>query len=180
MAEARRNRQALLDTAARMFADADGPVPLESIAAETGVGIGTLYRHFPSREALVEGVYADQMRQLHARAETELSAQPPAQALRSWMRAFADSAGTKRGMAETLSKIIASGRLDTGSMRAELIAVLDLFLTAGARTGDLRTDVPVDDVAAMVAGVLTIQPAHDETQIHRLLDLIVDSLATHS
>lgn len=176
VAEARRNRRALLDTAARMFANADGPVSLESIAAETGVGIGTLYRHFPSREALVEGVFAETARQLREDAEKALSSLPPAEALRSWMRSFADWTGTKRGMTETLSKIIASGRLDPGSMRADLVAVLERFLSAGAQHGDLRTDVPADDVAAMVAGTLTVQPVRDPAQVARMLDLIVDSL----
>jgi AcrR family transcriptional regulator len=178
IAEARRNRQNLITAASRAFASGDEQVvPLEAIAREAGVGIGTLYRHFPKREALVEAVYEDQVERLGVSARELLAQQTPAVALRSWMTVFADWTATKHGMIDTLRALMASGRLDQGRMRAQLIEIMSVFLDAGAAVGDLRSDVEAADVAATLAGILTVAGAPDQrAQASRMLNLVVDGL----
>lgn len=181
VAEAQRNRRALVDAAMRMFASASGPVPLEAIARDAGVGIGTLYRHFPTREELVEAVYRDQVDRLGSIAAELLSAHPPAAALRLWMDSFLDWAVTKHGMAEALRTVVSTGRIGPGEMRSELVAVVSLFLSRGVDEGDLRDDVDAADVAATLAGILAVASAPDQrAQAGRILDLIAAGLSPRS
>jgi AcrR family transcriptional regulator len=177
IAEARRNRQKLIEVATQAFAAETKPVALETIARRAGVGIGTLYRHFPNREALVEAIYADQIGQLRASAERLLAGHPPEAALRRWTGTFLEWAATKHGMTEALSRVMASGRITPGEMRAELVATLALFLDAGAAAGDLRSDAAATDVAALLAGVLVVAGSPDQRdQAQRMLHLVVDGL----
>src|SRR5258708_5683395 len=108
-ADARRNRDRLLEAAVRAFS-ADGPdATLDAIAKEAGVGIGTLYRHFPTREALVEAAYRNELDRLCDPVPELLEAVPADEALRTWMDRFVDYMTTKRGMADALRWLIASG-----------------------------------------------------------------------
>jgi AcrR family transcriptional regulator len=176
-AEAQRNREKLLAVAARAFGAGGERVTLESIAREAGVGIGTLYRHFPTREALVEAVYRDQMRRLGDGARELLEREPPAVALRRWMSLFAEWAAAKHGMIDALRAMIARGDIDAEGTHAHLRATLQAFLDAGARAGDLRSDVDAGDVLAMLAGVLSVPAAPErDDQRERLLDLLVAAL----
>jgi AcrR family transcriptional regulator len=177
VAEARRNRQNLVSVAARAFASGARRVPLEEIAKEAGVGIGTLYRHFPTREALVEAVYRDQVERLRSGARELLSAHPPARALRLWMDLFADWAVTKHGMIDTLRAIISSGRLEFDQMRSELVAIVRMFLDAGAAAGDIRRDADAEAVAATLAGILSVVGEPEQRdQAARMLSLLMDGL----
>jgi AcrR family transcriptional regulator len=176
-AEARRNRQNLIAAATRAFASGDEHVSLEAIAKDAGVGIGTLYRHFPKREALVEAVYEDQVGRLRASAGEMLAQQPPAAAFRSWTMVFIDWAATKHGMIDTLRALMSSGQIERGQMRAQLIAIVSLFLDAGSAAGDLRSDVDAADVAAIFAGVLTVAGTPGQrAQAARMLSLVLDGL----
>src|ERR1700753_395653 len=112
-ADARRNRERLLQAAVAAFAAADGrPVSLESIARDAGVGIGTLYRHFPNREALVAAIFRTELAVVGAGAEQLLNRHPPTTALRRWMDRYASFVAAKRGMAETLHAIFESGAME--------------------------------------------------------------------
>jgi AcrR family transcriptional regulator len=177
IAEARRNRQNLIAVATKAFSLSTERVPLEEIAKQAGVGIGTLYRHFPTREALVEAVYHDQEDRLRIGALELLAAHPPAEALRLWMDLFADWAITKHGMIDTLRVIISSGRLEFAQMRAELVAVLRMFLDVGITEGDIRPDADAETIAATLAGILTIAgDSEQRDQAARMLSLLVDGL----
>ena len=177
IAEARRNRQKLVAAATQAFASGGEQVPLEAIAKDAGVGIGTLYRHFPKREALVEAVYEDQVERLAASARELLARHPPAQAFRSWTALFIDWAATKHGMIDTLRALMSSGRVGPGQMRAQLVEIVSLFLSAGGAAGDLRTDVAAADVAATLAGVLAVAGGPGQrAQAGRMLDLVLDGL----
>jgi AcrR family transcriptional regulator len=177
IAEARRNRQKLVAAATRAFASGGEQVPLEAIAKDAGVGIGTLYRHFPKREALVEAVYEDQVERLAASARELLARHPPAEAFRSWTALFIDWAATKHGMIDTLRALMSSGRVEPGQMRAQLVEIVSLFLGAGGAAGDLRTDVAAADVAATLAGVLAVAGGPGQrAQAGRMLDLVLDGL----
>ncbi|MCW3002824.1 MAG: putative TetR family transcriptional regulator [Conexibacter sp.] len=179
--DARQNRQRLIAAATRAYASGDDRVPLETIAKDAGVGIATLYRHFPTREDLVEGVYRDQVERLRAGADELLAAHPPAEALRRWMDLFADWAATKHGMIDALRAVVFSGRLGMGEMREQLVAIVRLFLDAGAAAGDLRSDVAADDVAATLAGVLAVAGAPEQrAQAMRMFDLLLDGLRSRA
>ncbi len=178
VAEARRNRQNLIAVATQAFAAAgQNRVPLEEIAKQAGVGIGTLYRHFPTREALVEAVYRDQVDRLRTGSQELLANHPPIRALRLWMDLFVDWAATKHGMIDTLRAIISCGRIESDQMRGGLVAVVGTFLDAGARAGDIRPDADAETVAATLAGILSVAGADEQRdQAARMLNLLVDGL----
>lgn len=176
-ADARRNRQRLLEVAFRAFSSGTEPVTLEAIAKEAGVGIGTLYRHFPTREALVEAVYRGGLARLHDNAEDLLASCDPDVALRTWMDGFADYVAAKQGMAETLRAVIASGAIASAETRAVLTGTIGGLLDAGVAAGTLRDDVDADDVLASLTGILLAAGAPDQrAQAGRMLDLLVDGL----
>lgn len=177
IAEARRNRESLIAAASKAFASGNENVAMTAVAQSAGVGIGTLYRHFPTKEALVEAVYLDQVDRLAAAARSLLDTQRPADALRQWVDVFVDWAATKHGMTETLRAVIASGRLESGQMRAQLVETVSLILEAGVAEGDFRPDVDAADLAAALAGVLSVAGAPDQRdQAGRILNLLVDGL----
>ncbi|MBZ6170531.1 TetR/AcrR family transcriptional regulator [Streptomyces olivaceus] len=176
-AHARRNRENLVAAARAAFAAADDTVPLEGIARRAGVGIGTLYRHFPTREALVEAVYAAELDAVTDSAAALVEELPPEQALRAWMERYAAFVATKRTMLNTLHSGWASGRLATPATRERITAAIGAFLTAGARTGALRADVEAEDVTAMVLGVFLSTGADaGPGRLERRLGLVVDAL----
>lgn len=174
VAESLRNRETLISVATRAFATNEKRVPLESIAREAGVGIGTLYRHFHTREALVAAVYHDQVQRLSISANELLAAGPPSYALREWMNLFADWAAAKHGMVDSLGAIISSGDLGYEEMRTQLVEVVERFLQAGSITGDIRSDADARDVAAILAGILAT--AGSPEQASRMLDLVAAGL----
>ncbi|MFZ3573134.1 TetR/AcrR family transcriptional regulator [Streptomyces sp. BH097] len=176
-ADARRNRERLLAAARTAFTRDDTTVALEAVAREAGVGIGTLYRHFPTREALVEAVYSAELDAVTSAVEPLLSELPPHEALRAWLDRYAELVTAKRAMAGSLSLAPASGRGVTANTRERLTASVAAFLDAGARTGTLRDDVPADDVITMLLGVFLSTTAGDRgDRVRPLLDLVMDAL----
>jgi AcrR family transcriptional regulator len=176
-ADAQRNRDRLLDVAVRAFSDGGTDITLDAIAKEAGVGIGTLYRHFPTREALVEAAYRNELARLCDAAGDLLAAQRPDEALRIWMDRFVDYMTTKRGMADALRAVIASGGNPFVESRDRLLAAITTLVTAGADTGSVRSDVAPADVLASLSGVSLAAGEPDQrAQAGRLLDLIMDGL----
>ncbi|WP_416981209.1 TetR/AcrR family transcriptional regulator [Streptomyces sp. T028] len=174
--DARRNREKLIAAAQAVFVTAEAPVALEAIARQAGVGIGTLYRHFPTREDLVDAVYAAELDEVTASVSPLLEQFPADRALRAWLGRYATFIATKRGMMETLRAGFASGRVDPSS-RERVTATIGTFLTHGTADGTLRADVDPDDVTAMLIGVFhTIRVGGSQEQTGRLLDLLVDAL----
>jgi AcrR family transcriptional regulator len=174
--DARRNRDKLIATAQAAFAAAEGPVSLEAIARRAGVGIGTLYRHFPTREDLVDAVYATELDTVTASVPTLLGRHPADVALRAWMGRYAEFVATKRGMMETLRAGFASGRIAAPS-RDRVTATIATILEQGAAAGTLRADVDPDDVTTLLVGVFAaISEGAPHERTDRLLDLLVDAL----
>jgi AcrR family transcriptional regulator len=173
--DARRNREKLLVAARAAFAT--DSVVIEDIAREAGVGVGTLYRHFPTREALVEAVYAAELDDVATSAPGLLAEFPPERALRAWLDRYAAFVAAKRGMVDTLRAARGAGRLTTPVTRERITAAIGTILAEGARTGALRADVDPEDLTVMILGVL-LSPAASETpaQTSRLLDLVVDAM----
>jgi AcrR family transcriptional regulator len=176
-ADAQRNRDRLLEVAVRAFSQ-DGPeVTLDSIAREAGVGIGTLYRHFPTREALIEAAYRSELARLCDSVPGLLAAGPPDTALRTWMDRFVDYLATKRGMADALRAVIASGGNPYAPSRAALTGAVTDLLAAGAAAGLIRDDIAPADVLASLSGVSLSAGAPDQRdQAGRMLDLLMDGL----
>ena len=176
-ADATRNREQLLAVATRIFVSADTEPSMRAIAREAGVGIATLYRHFPTRESLVDAVYRDQVVRLTAGARELLGQLPPAAAMRRWMDLFGDWIATKNGMLDTLLTMIESGEIAHAQTRTELLAAISTILDAGRAAGDLRSDVTAEDIAASLIGIFTVAPRPEhEAKASRLLNLLMDGL----
>jgi AcrR family transcriptional regulator len=177
-ADAQRNRERLLETARAAFAagrETGQPVTLEQVARQAGVGIGTLYRHFPSREALVEALYRAEVEQLCASAGTLLARMRPDLALREWMNCFADYVEAKREMGDALRALIDTGVVTAATSRERLAGALRQLLEAGAADGTLRADLRAEDLVTAVVGVvLATDIAGGRVQLGRLFDLVLD------
>lgn len=176
-ADAVRNREQLLEVATRVFASTAAETSMRAIAREAGVGIGTLYRHFPTRESLVEAVYRDQVVRLTNGARELLADMTPAVAMRRWMDLFGNWIATKNGMLDTLLTVIESGAVGHARTRDELMNAISAILDAGRAAGDLRPDVTAEEIAASLIGIFTVahQPGHTVTS-DRLLDILLDGL----
>jgi len=176
-ADAQRNRDRLLEAAVRAFSQDRPDVTLDAIAKDAGVGIGTLYRHFPTREALVEAAYRSELDRLCDAAADLLGDLPPDQALRAWMDRFVDYMTTKRGMADALRAVIASGGNPYAHSRDRLISAITTLLSRAAAAGTVRSDVEPADVLTSLSGVSLAagEPAQRE-QARRVLDLLMDGL----
>ncbi|MFC4496523.1 TetR/AcrR family transcriptional regulator [Streptomyces ovatisporus] len=172
-----------MEAAVRAFTQ-DGPyVTLEAIAREAGVGIGTLYRHFPTRYALVEATCRDEMALLCEAAGQLLATLPPEAAMRAWMDRFVDCMAARGGMADALRALMASGgrggRHHARSMEglAGLTSAISALLDAGSAAGTVRQDVVPEDVLTSLSGVSLAagEPAQREGA-RRVLDLLMDGL----
>ena len=176
-ADATRNRDQLLAVATRVFATAGTEPSMRAIAREAGVGIATLYRHFPTKESLVDAVYRSQVVRLTTGARKLLARVPPAVAMRRWMDLFGDWIATKNGMLDTLLAMIEAGEIAHGKTRDELLAAITAILDAGRAAGELRGDVTAEDIAASLIGIFTVAPkAQRKALAGRLLDLLMDGL----
>ncbi len=181
-ADARRNYEGLLAAAGAAFAEhgADD-VSLEEIARRAGVGIGTLYRHFPTRQALLESVYRDQVEALRARADELLETVPPDVALTAWLRDLLEFGRTKRRLSAALMATLGkdSELISTcsGLMR---ISVTDV-LTRAQEAGVVRADADPTDLLRLVHAIsLTTEWAPDPGQADRLLALVLDGLRSQA
>ena len=176
-ADARRNRDRLLSAAVRAFSQDGADVTLDSIAKDAGVGIGTLYRHFPTREALIEAAYRSELARLCDAVPDLLLDMPPDEATRAWMDRYIEYMSTKRGMADALRAVIASGGTPYAQSRDRLITAITSLLQAGAESGTLRADIEPADVLASLSGIsLAAGEPAQRAQARRLLDLLMDGL----
>ena len=176
-ADAQRNRDKLLSAATEAFAEEGQDVALEAIAARAGVGIGTLYRHFPSREALVVAAYRHEVDALSRAAAELLERLPADEALRAWAERFADYVATKRAMGAALRSAAASDSPLFAGTRAQILGALQLLLDAGAANSNLRADVDPKDVMRVVNGIWYLPDGPEwRADVGRMLDLVIDGL----
>ncbi|MCW2986641.1 MAG: TetR/AcrR family transcriptional regulator [Conexibacter sp.] len=173
-ADARRNYEKLLTAAGEAFAENGTAASLEDIARRAGVGIGTLYRHFPTRQALLEAVYVDEVEEMSAKAN-ELDDLEPWDALVTWLRQFVRYAATKRALADEMLNTIDAEAPVFVSCRAAITDAGDMLLQRAQASGDVRRDTSFIDVGRMVAGIASIRTA-DPGQIERILDMALDGL----
>jgi AcrR family transcriptional regulator len=177
-ADARENREKLLRAASERFAGGGPDVSLEAIARAAGVGIGTLYRHFPPRAALIEAVYRNEVDQLCAAAGELLAERPPADALAEWMERFVAYATTKRGLAGALKTVAASQSDLFPTTRERQLQTIGQLLDAGIAAGRIRPDVSAEDVLTSMNAVWTIAAEGEQwaAQARRVLRLLMDGL----
>lgn len=177
-ADAQRNRERLLEVAVRAFSRGGPEVTLEAVAREACLGIGTLYRHFPTREALIEAAYRSELDKLCDAVPELIATMAADHALRLWMDRFVEYMTTKRGMADALRQVIASGGNPYEHSRARLTDAVGALLGAGARAGTVRRDVETGDLLASLTGVALVAGEPEKrAQAARMLNLLMDALA---
>jgi AcrR family transcriptional regulator len=173
-ADALRNYEKLVAAAHEAFTEADRSASLEDIARRAGVGIGTLYRNFPTRADLVQAVYVDEVEAL-SRSAAELAALEPWEALTSWLQRFVGYVATKQALADELFAIAARDDAVFAGCRSMLHAAGAPLLRRAQDAGIVRPDVTIDEVVRMVGGIAKI-PADDPADIQRLLAVALDGL----
>ncbi len=175
-ADAARNRERLLTAALDVFA-AEGPdASMKAVADAAGVGVGTIYRHFPTREALIEAAYRSEVEQL-CDIEGLLHDHPPDAALAEWMNRFVDYAVTKRGLSTALRSMAASDSGFYDEARRQIVAALTSLLEAAVAAGTIRADIEPEDVIHATGAIWFIpdEPGWDD-HARRVLALLMDGL----
>jgi AcrR family transcriptional regulator len=175
-ADAVRNRERLLEAAAAEFAAKGADVPLEDIARTAGVGIGTLYRHFPTREALVEAVYRHEVDILCASADELLATRAPDQALAEWMQLFVQHVATKRGMLSVLKPMMSENSTLSADTRGRAVDAASRLLAAGVAAGTVRADIQGADLVRAVGGICMSTDQERSEASDRLVGLLFDGL----
>jgi AcrR family transcriptional regulator len=177
--DALRNRDRVLEAARTVFSAGGPEASLESVAKTAGVGIGTLYRHFPTREALFEAVYRREVQQLADLAGRLEEEADPVEALRQWMRSFVKFVATKKGMSAALAFAVSKDS-DLVSYSSDLLTrtVGGLLRRAGA-AGEVRDDISPEDLLRALVGICY---AHDQagwqSGVLRLVDVFIEGLRT--
>ncbi|MCO6418659.1 TetR/AcrR family transcriptional regulator [Siccirubricoccus sp. KC 17139] len=174
-ADAVRNRDRVLAAAKSVFSRGGAEASLEAVAREAGVGIGTLYRHFPTREALYEAVYRREVDQLVELAAALAAREGPAEALRHWLRANIEFVATKKGMAKALA-LAAQSDLVAYSLE-RLTAAMGALLRRAAEAGEIRADIGPEELLRALVGICYVQErAGWQESALRLLDVFLDGL----
>lgn len=177
-ADSVRNRDRLLEAAALIFSSGGSQASLEAVAKQAGVGIGTLYRHFPTRDALFEAVYRHEVDLLGDLAEALARDSDPVEALRNWLHANVRLVATKKGMIEAL-QLAAHGSSELKAYSSErMMAAIRLLLDRAVAAGMIRADVPPEDLFRAIVGIFYSSQgtAGWQANAFRLADVFVDGL----
>ncbi len=173
-ADARRNYEKVLVAAREAFAEGGEATSLEEIARRAGVGIGTLYRHFPSRQALLEALYVNEVEELSRSAE-QADDVDPWEALNSWFERLIGYLATKRALAAELTNYLDPDAPLFQACRASLFAAGEPLLKRAQDAGVVRGDVGFSDLLHMVAGISKI-PSSDPKQVEHIIRIALDGL----
>jgi AcrR family transcriptional regulator len=179
--DAVKNRERLIEAAKEVLGKGGPDASLEAVARRADVGIGTLYRHFPTREALFQAVYRHEVEQLIKLADDLAGRGDPVEALRSWMHAYVGLVATKRGLLGALAVVVSeSSKALYAELSVRVTAAVKVLLTRAVATGELRPDIRADDLLhTMFALCYARQPeAGWKEQVLRLLDIFIDGLRT--
>jgi AcrR family transcriptional regulator len=172
--DAQRNRERILEVAKAAFARSGANTSLDDVARQAGVGAGTLYRHFPTRDALLEAVYHTEVAKLAA-AERELSEKlPPVEALRAWMLLFVDYIAEKHIIAPALNTFVGGPSKLYESSRAQVTGAIEALVKRAIKSGDVRKDLEPFDLLRALIGVSNVASAPDWQQsAKRLVDILI-------
>jgi AcrR family transcriptional regulator len=180
-ADAQRNRTRLLETAKAAFAEKGSGASLDEIARTAGVGAGTLYRHFPTRDALVAAVYRNETEQLVAAADRLAKTHPPVTALREWLLLFVDYIATKHGMHEVLNSIVGGTSDLYSASTAQVKQAIAKLVDRAVASGDIRLDLDPLDLLRALAGVANVGLGPDgERAAKNLVDILIAGVRTRS
>lgn len=176
--DAARNRDKILEAAAELFGDEGTDASLEEVARRAGVGVGTLYRHFPNRTVLIEQVYRRSVDELCSEAPRLAATLPPGEALEAWILGFVTYVGRKKGLATALRGALGDDASAIfADVHARLKAAGDVLLVTAQDAGVVRTDVETMDVLRAVSGVCSATAdAQDPERTRRVLRLLLDGL----
>src|SRR5712671_5957337 len=172
--DAQRNRERILEVAKEAFTQSGADASLDEIAKRAGVGPGTLYRHFPTRDALIEAVYHTEVEKLAA-AQRELSAKlPPIEALRGWMMLFVDYIAAKHIIAPALNSVVGGPSRLYDSSRVPVSGAINALVKTAMKSGDIRKDLEPFDLLRALIGVSNVAtgPGWQESA-RRLVDILI-------
>jgi AcrR family transcriptional regulator len=172
--DAQRNRERILEVAKEAFTRSGADASLDDIAKEAGVGAGTLYRHFPTRHALLEGVYRTEVEKLAAAERKFAETMAPVDALRAWMLLFVDYIAAKHIIAPALNTLVGGpSKLYEGS-RAQVQGAIDALVKRAIKSGDIRKDLEPFDLLRALIGVSNVASGPDWQQsAKRLVDILI-------
>ncbi len=173
-ADAQRNRERLLDTAKEAFTRSGANVSLDDIAKRADVGAGTLYRHFPTREALLQAVYSTEVEKLAAAERKFAETMPPIEALQAWMLLFVDYIATKQIIAPALNTLIGNDCKVFEASGSRIIHAINGLVERAIKSGDIRPDLDPLDLLRALIGVSNVASAPDWQQsARRLVQILI-------
>ncbi len=175
-ADARRNTDALLEAALAVFAASGVDAPVREIAEKAGVGVGTVYRHFPQRSDLVAAVFRREIDACAEAASVLAGEHPPFEALALWMQRYAAFIATKRGLAKALHSGDPAFDALPAYFEARLQPALRTLLASAGAAGEVRSDVEADDLLRAVANLCLSAPKNGSGQAQRMVALLLDGL----
>lgn len=172
--DAQRNRERILEVAKQAFTRYGANASLDDVAKEAGVGAGTLYRHFPTRDALIEAVYRTEVEKLAAAERKFAATMAPIDALRAWMLLFIDYIAAKHIIAPALNTFVGgASKLYEGS-RAQIQGAIDALVKRAIKSGDIRKDIEPFDLLRALIGVSSVLSSPDWQQsAKRLVDILI-------
>ena len=173
-ADAQRNRERILDVAKEAFAKFGAEASLDDIAKQAGVGPGTLYRHFPTRDELLLEVYRSGLEKLAAAGEKFAQTMPPVDALRAWLLLFVDAIAAKQLIAPAVNALVGDPKKAFASSYAHIQQAIDSLVKRGIRSGDICKDVVPMDLLRALVGVSNVASAPDwQASARRLVDILI-------
>lgn len=172
--DALRNRERILDVAKEAFTRHGADASLDEIAKQAGVGAGTLYRHFPTRDALIEAVYRSEVEKLAAAERRFAAAMPPLEALRAWMLLLVDYISAKHIIAPALNSVVGGPSRLYEDSRSLIQGAIDELVKRAKKSGDVRRDLDASDLLSAVIGVSYVGSGPDWQQsARRLVDILI-------
>ena len=168
-ADARRNRERILEIAKEAFTRSGGSINLDEVARQAGVGPGTLYRHFPTRDALLEEVYRSEVEKLAAAERKFRETMPPIEALRAWMLLFVDYIAAKQIIAPALNTLVGGASKVFESTGDQIKGAIRTLVNRAIESGDIRPDLDPLDLLRALIGVSNVASAPDWPQSSRRL-----------
>jgi len=173
-ADAQRNRDRVLEVAKEAFTQLGADASLDDIAKQAGVGAGTLYRHFPSRDELLEAVYRTEVERLAAAEQKFAETMPPMEALRAWMLLFVDYIATKKIIAPALNNLVGGTSKVFEASYAQIWEAIRALVKRAIKSGDIRKDLDPIDLLRALIGVANVASSPDWQQsARRLVDILI-------
>ena len=172
--DAQRNRERILEVAKEEFSREGADARLDEIAKRAGVGSGTLYRHFPTRDTLIEAVYRSEVEKLAAAGGRLSAAMPPVEALRAWMLLLVDYIAAKHIIAPALNSVAGGPSKLYASSRSLIEGAMDSLVRRAQASGDVRRDISAADLLCAMIGVSLVDSGPDwQQRAQRLVDVLI-------